>query len=151
MGWAVEDKVFDTVQLLLASGMCLVLICVMMLADLLGSGEMSLMKLLEDAVGSVKCMVLYQSDFSQASWVLSFSFLWNAYLAADLLCGRALVSSLGNLEVYELPCVVAFLAAWSAASFPLIPWWAGTHLSWIVMCGCFLLIMLIALWKVLRR
>ena len=66
---------FDTVQLLLASGMCLVLICVMMLADLLGSGEMSLMKLLEDAVGSVKCMVLYQSDFSQASWVLSFSFL----------------------------------------------------------------------------
>ena len=40
MGWAVEDEVFDTVQLLLANGMCLVLICVMMLADLLGSGEM---------------------------------------------------------------------------------------------------------------
>ena len=64
---------------------------------------------------------------------------------------RALVSSLSSLEICELPCIVAFLAAWSAVFLPLIPWWAGTHLSWIAMCGHFLLIRLTALWKVSRR
>lgn len=59
----------------LAKEMCLVLICVMTLADLLGSGKTRLMKSLEGAVGSVKCMVLYRGDFSQASWASSFSFL----------------------------------------------------------------------------
>ena len=34
---------------------------------------------------------------------------------------RALVSSLSSLEICELPCIVAFLAAWSAVFFTFDP------------------------------
>ena len=81
-------------------GMCPVLSCVTMLADFLGSGVMSFINAAFGEDGSARFMVLYRGD---ASCVSSYIFLWNARLAADLLCGRSFVSSLGSLLVGELP------------------------------------------------
>ena len=48
--------------------------------------------------GSVFFMYLYQDEFDHAVCASFFSILKNACFAADLLCGKGLVSSLGRRE-----------------------------------------------------
>ena len=43
-------------------------------------------------------------------WILSWVLVLKACFAGDLLSGRMEVSSLGNVELLELPCVMASFA-----------------------------------------
>ena len=57
------------------------------------------------------------------------------------------VSSLGNVELLELLCVTASFVRRSAASFPSMFIWAGTHLIWMVSLGIFLCMFVMAWWN----
>lgn len=74
----------------------------MKLAGLFFSGVISLMCALEGMYRSVFFMVLYCGEFNHIVCASFFNILWGACFAADLLCGRGLVSILGRQERWEL-------------------------------------------------
>ena len=80
----------------LASGMCSILSCVIMLADLLGSTDMRLTKAGDEDVGSVVAIRVYHGDFTQIACVSFLISVLNVCLVVDLLSGRVVVSMSGS-------------------------------------------------------
>ena len=80
----------------LASGMCSVLSCDIMLADLLGSANMRLTKVGDEDVESVVAIRVYHGDFTQIACVSFLISVLNVCLVADLLSGRVVVSMSGS-------------------------------------------------------
>lgn len=111
----------------LARGVWPVLNCESMLASFRGRFAISLRYLFEGVVGSVFFILAYRGDFCHSFCALFFSVSPKAHFAADLLCGRVFLRSLGSRHLSLLPSVIAFFACSSARSLPSTPLWPGTH------------------------